>query len=703
MRISIFKSVLPLCFVASGIGGCSGQSSDLDQNPVSSSVRASERAGDSLFVVRLLDEAWELHVVDPDSCILVSRQALSLAQQQNFPDFAAEAYCRIGNSEEAKWNLDTALQNYFLAYSYDSASGNIHEIARDRYHVAMVLKKQGKHAEALRYSFLALAAWEKMPERKTNVANVCVSIGNIYHREGKCDSALQFFYRSLDTARAINNVGLMADAYNSIGLVYESQKSYDQAMDMYNDAMAIDVQRNNQKGIAAAYNNIGNIYYYRDQLTEALESYMQSAALKEKTGLTQGLAGTYNNIGLIYESLGRLPEAIEYHEKSLAMGKSAGDVQGVITSENNIGVILLKQKQPAAAIAIFEAALSLAKESDAPFAQLEILKNLSDAHAENHDFRTAFEYTRLYQVESDSIEAHAKKATQIDIAYKEERAQRELLEKEKEKQEAENERQRTMLYSLIIFIGLMTLLLFAYLKNKRNRLNAEREEQQNKQKIEDLVKSQELNAFRMMLETQERERNRIARDLHDRLGAKLSTAKLYYGLMGKKIQDSAQPDELEKYQSGNAMLDEACDEVRKVAHDLVSGELMKFGLVKALQNLSGTIEAASSLKIDFHAYGMDDRLNGAAEHSLYQIIQELLANIMRHAQAGEVTIQMNRYNHTLNILVEDDGVGFNPDAISRNSGLGLQSIRDRVRQLNGTLQIDSSPGRGTIISIDLSV
>lgn len=691
--------------------GCSN--GDQPGNDADSIVRpgnTTARSDDSLFIADLLEEAWRLQATNPDSCIAVAKQALSLSQEQNFSSFSAEAYCRIGNSEEAKGNLDTALNNYICAFLFDSVSNNLHGMARDNYQVGIVLKKQGKYSDALTYSTKALSVWEQMPEKKTNVANVCISIGNIYQRQGQFDMALEYFFRCLDTAQATNSNGLIADAYKSIGLVYENQGLYDQALEMYNQSLTLDEQRNNQKGIAGAYNNIGNVHYRKGELNEALTSYLKSIDLKEKLGLTQGVAGTYNNIGLIYEGLDIYPEAIEYHNKSLALRESAGDMQGMATSHNNIGVVLLRQGQQEDAISSFERALEIATKSEGHFIQLEILKNLSDAHAANKDFKTAFFYTRKYQAERDSIEAHFRKATETDISYKEEKAKRELLEKEQEKKDAEfeknqavNKTQTILLYSLIVFVCLLLLLFFAYWKYKRSSLLIEREEQRNRQQIEDLVKSQELNALRMMLETQEKERKRIAQDLHDRLGIKLSTAKLYYGLIGKKLQGHVEPDELEKYQSGNSMLDEACDELRKVAHDLVSGELMKFGLVKALQNLCTTIVDASHLKIEFHAYGMDDRLDGAAEHSLYQIVQELLTNIMRHARAKEVTIQINRYNHTLNILVEDDGIGFNQEVVSRNSGLGLNNVRDRVRQLNGILNIDSSLGRGTIISIDLSI
>lgn len=663
---------------------------------------------DSALITSLLDDAWRLQSVNPDSCIITANQALSLAQKHGFNSFSAEALCRIGNCEETKGNLDTAFEQYQQAFQYDSIAQNLHGMARDYYQAGIVLKKEGNYSAALSFSENALEIWGEMPDKKINMANASISIGNIYQRQGQFDLALKYFFRTLDTAIVIKNNGLIADAYNSIGLVYENQGLYDQALEKYRQSLALDEKRGNKKGIAGSYNNIGNIYYRKANLDSALNWYLKSVSLKETLGLTQGIAGTYNNIGLIYEGRSKYSEALDYHQKSLSLRRSSGDAQGIATSQNNIGGVLLKQGRPQDAIVAFKEALEIVQKTGGNFIQLEILKNLSSAYAADHNFQTAFIYMQQYQTSRDSIEDHFIKATETDTKYKEEKAKRELLEKEREKQNIEleknkavNQNQKIVLVSLSIFVILMLLLFFAYWKNKQRELIAEREEQENKKKIETLIQSQEVNALRMMLETQEKERRRIALDLHDGLGIKLSTAKLYYGLIGKKLRSSMTPEDEEKYETGNRMLDETCDELREVAHNLVSGELMKFGLINAIQNLCSTIEAASTIKIEFQAHGMDDRLDSTSEHCLYQIIQELLANIMRHAKAKEVTVQINRYNHTLNILVEDDGIGFDQNNNDKPEGLGLKSVRDRVHQLNGTIQIDSTLGSGTTTSIDI--
>jgi two-component system, NarL family, sensor kinase len=693
------------------IVGCGN--SDSNQNSATGSKNNADsirHQEDSLLVLGLLDEAWKWQSVNSDSCIVFAKQALSLAQKYGLKSMEAEAYCRIGSCEEKKDNYDSAIENYTKAFHYDSVSLNSHGMARDNYQLGIVLKKQGKYKEALTCSMNALGIWEKIPDKKINLANACISIGNIHNRQGEFDLALAYFFRSLDTAKATNSAGLIADSYNSIGLVYENQSLYDRALEMYMLCLALEEQRKNQRGIALSYNNIGNVYYHKNNFDESLNWYLKSIEIKERLGLTQNAAGTYNNVGLIYGQLGDHKKALDYHLKSLAIRRTAEDPQGIATSLNNIGTVYLNRGDQKKAIGYLKESFEIAEKSGSQFILMEILKNLSQSYASNSDFSTAFSYTRRYQTIRDSLENHFRKATETDISYREEKSHLELLKKEQEKQIAElesnrarDETQSIIVYSLLIVIGLLILLFFVFWSAKKRVFLAEQEKVLNEQKIEGLIRNQELNTLRTMLETQEKERKRMAQDLHDQLGIKLSTAKLYYGLIGKKIINFLSQEEQDQFVSGNTLLDEASDELREIAHSLVSGQLMKFGLVLALENLCKTVSTAGSFRIDFQAHGMDDRLNIGSEHTLYLIIQELLTNILKHAKAHEVGVQLNRYNHTLNVLIDDDGIGFDSSDSELKSGIGLKNISERVKQINGTLHIDSAKGRGTTISIDIVI
>ena len=204
-----------------------------------------------------------------------------------------------------------------------------------------------------------------------------------------------------------------------------------------------------------------------------------------------------------------------------------------------------------------------------------------------------------------------------------------------------------------------------------------------------------------MLKGQEMERKRIAQDLHDRLGSMLSMVKIHFNSVEENISAIQEQNNIQ-YEKAHSLLDEACEEVRKIAHDMVSGVLHKFGLLPALHSLQTSINETGQLKLSVLDFGFhQDRLEYEIEINVYRIIQELLGNVLKHAQASEMTIQLIKKENNLHVQVEDDGIGFNAENISSFGGMGLKNIGARVNSLNGELNIDSGKGSGTIVIIDI--
>ena len=222
------------------------------------------------------------------------------------------------------------------------------------------------------------------------------------------------------------------------------------------------------------------------------------------------------------------------------------------------------------------------------------------------------------------------------------------------------------------------------------------------EKINSLLKEQELRSVSSMLDIQERERRRIASDLHDRLGSMLSTVKLYLGSVEEQI-DAWNGSGSEQYDKAVSLLDEACDEIRKISHDLVSGELLKFGLTSALRQLAKTIEGTGQLKVNVITFGLEDRLENSVEITLYRVVQELVNNILKHAKASFVNIQLTRTEHELNIMVEDNGIGFDLGGAAGKGGMGIKNVCSRVGKLDGQIRYDSAEGRGTTTMIDIPI
>jgi signal transduction histidine kinase len=686
--------------------------SNADDTPAKKIPAAPQHKADSILIAGLLDTAFKWQDKNNDSCNYYATRAIQLAREKKFPLAEAEANCRFANIEQDTGNYAAALKHFYTALAFDSVYDNPSGVGRELYQISILMKTLGHYQEAEYNAKRAMNVWRPIPGKENNVGLVAISLGNIYMRQGKADLALDFFQQADSIAGKTGSLSLQADAMNGIGLIYEMQQRYDKAMAMYRQSLAFGEKNNRNKTIANALNNIGNIYYLQDSLSKSLEWYQRSVQLYEAIGYTGKATIALSNIGSIYAAKGDLQKALDYHMKSYRIQSENNDQQEMAISANNIGVDLRLLGREKEAVRYFDTALGIAQKTGGKALELEMLNNLAESAASLGNYLLALNYSRRLDKLRDTIDESIRKANEIDELYREEQNQRKLAQTENEKAYAEAERNKAesskreiQVYALIVGIILLTALFFALWKSSREKhraIVAEQQEKINRQKTEDVIRNQELIVLRSIFDAQEKERQRIAKDLHDRLGLKLSTARLYYNLVGK-LAAGMNEDERKQYNNGNNILNEASNELREVAHDLVSGEIMRFGLSSAVERLCITLQEASELKIDFYSSGLDNRIDSYSEFQIYQVIQELLTNIHRHAKATHATIQFSRYNHTLNVIVEDNGAGFPEKEEKQGSGIGLKNVRERVLKLNGSLQIDSKSGRGTTISIDITI
>lgn len=212
------------------------------------------------------------------------------------------------------------------------------------------------------------------------------------------------------------------------------------------------------------------------------------------------------------------------------------------------------------------------------------------------------------------------------------------------------------------------------------------------------LKKMERSAVQAMLDGQENERRRLARDLHDGIGPLLSTLKMYIEHLEPAVQSGSAPD----YRSIVSLTNTLTQEVRNISHALMPNAVEDFGLAAALQNLCEQAEAGGKSTVQFFSLGMQQRLEPVTELALYRIGQELLNNAIKHAKAKHISLQIIRHRNSVVLMVEDDGQGFDALALDRaQSGIGLQNIETRVRSLNGTFALDTQPGRGVTATVEI--
>jgi signal transduction histidine kinase len=205
------------------------------------------------------------------------------------------------------------------------------------------------------------------------------------------------------------------------------------------------------------------------------------------------------------------------------------------------------------------------------------------------------------------------------------------------------------------------------------------------------------DALRRVVSAQELERRRLARELHDETGQALTSILL--GL--KSLEDAADEDDLAELTSRlRELVVTTLQDVRRLAVELRPKALDDFGLVPALERLVETFREQTGIAVDLEPRLGDDRLPSEVETALYRITQEALTNIVKHAHANHVSIVLTRRDGLVSAVIEDDGRGFAEKQGSEN-GLGLLGMRERVALVDGRLSVESSPGAGTTLSIEV--
>ena len=619
----------------------------------------SSKLADTLAINRLLDKSFELLTSNLDSAYLIGNRALRLSESENYDKGIGSAYMRLGT----------------------------------------VMNFKGINDSALYYFHRALEKRNQIKDNKA-IAASCVSLSDVFRRIEDKDSAFYYLFKAVKIDEDIGDSISIAQSYNTLGNLYNEYDDSIHALNYYKRSLRIYQNMHDTINIAFGYSGLGNYYYQNDEDTTALKYFLIAAKLEEKHGKNELLPGDYNNIALCYKNLHNYVEALTYYQKAVAISENNKEIPSLAIDFSNMGILYLDTHQTDSAIYYLQKGIELSQEVSDQRLLLVNFNALADAYAEKGDYKNAFDYNRKYSILNDSILTDKKvkdvAAIQAKFDADENKKEIQLLNQQNE---TAGEQRKVLIAGwallLLVFGGSIYFFKQRHKLSKKNELIAGK-------KIQELLKDQEIKAYNAMIDGQEDERQRIANDLHDRLGSILATVKMHFNTFDDTVNTMPEQS-VKQYKRANTLLDEACEEVRKISHNLSTGMIMNFGLIPALHDLCESVESSGTISCKLLSYGIHDRLDAHIEISIYRIVQELFSNILRHSQAKSVTIQLNMIAHMLTVTVEDDGIGFDISEHSKYRGLGLKSISLRTEKLNGNFTIDSTPGKGTIAILEIPV
>jgi two-component system, NarL family, sensor kinase len=642
-----------------------------------------------------------------------------------------------GNGLRAQ-NIPDSLLQKLAALNNDSAKGiTLLEIGESI--------EQTTPEKSMDYYRQALALGQQIKNNRV-IFSSYTDLGICYINLNKMDSAIMAFEKGIPFARLLKDTAREARTIANIANAYLHKKDRVTAIEYYLKAARLWETCNNKNYLAILYSNTSALLDEQKEHTKAVEYGEKAVALAQKLGDEYSEVVALVNLSTTYSYLGQHEKEYELLEKALPLAKKNTDLDHISTVYHNMGDYFFKKKNFSSALGKYLESYGYVKQMGNKYhhctistalAQVynkldqngkaleyileaeklaadvgtrtdlkEIYKTRAEIEQQAGNYKLASEYYSKTLTVSDSLfkTETSEKVAEVEAQYQNEKKQKEIvqLEKDKQIQFLSIKQKSTLNYFLIGSLGALLIVGFLGYRNLRHRqqLAKQRDELQ-QQRIRELEKDKQLVAVDSMLQGQEEERSRLAKDLHDGLGGLLSGVK--FSLSNMKDNLIITPDNMAVFERSLDMIDTSIKELRRVAHNMMPELLTKFGLDEALKEYCNTINATNLLSVKYQSMGMDSRIEKSSEIIIYRIIQELLNNIMKHAAATEAIVQLVKEDGRFSIIVEDNGKGFDTAMLKNNKGAGLSNIQSRVDYLKGRLDIHSEAGKGTLVNIEFNI
>lgn len=539
----------------------------------------------------------------------------------------------------------------------------------------------------------------------TLAADAYANMGNLFFKRGSADSAVFFQLKSLKLreklnipADIVNSLYSLGSISNQVGDTAKARYYFTSCYEKAGDSKVPELLALAGDGMASYYYSIGNY-------AKSIDCYQRSADIYLQLRNYHARAVCLLNLGSLYDENGLSRNSIASYEEALQLFERERSLENIVLCHTNIGVTLYDMGEYNRAASHLKKAEALALQLGMLEIQQYIYESLSDSYRQKGRHDSALVYFKKFSQVKDSLLGieKIKNINELQEAYGKERREAEITslkeqQRLKDAETAMHKKRNELLAITCALLGALAVMTFLIFRQRARNAKALSEK-----RINEIIREQELKSISGIMEGQESERKRIAEDLHDRLGSMLATIKLHFNAMEHKM-DHLEVKSLEQYNRANKLLDEVCDEVRKIAHNMESGVLVNFGLVHALTDLKEALQQTGDLAISISSFGMGERLSADIEISVYRIIQELISNVIKHAAASEVSIDLNRSENQLTVIFSDNGKGYTDDVAQARNGMGLKNILSRITKLGGKFYVDSGKKNGTtnIIEIPLS-
>ncbi len=514
--------------------------------------------------------------------------------------------------------------------------------------------------------------------------------------------ALNYFFLAIDIIDEGYNEHLRKYIYSDMGDIYYENGDYREAAKYCIKAYEMTQDEEGESNLAYKITNqLSRIYMVEEKYDSALY-YTKAMETVSKSFGSRKMLTSYLYYSLIYSSQKEYNQAIYYAKRGLAL-------EGTTPSKKLS--LYLQLAQSYSSMGEFDASLEyfdlatqylpytngLENYSDYHKTGADIYQNIGDLQKSNYHLSHYLETREQLEEEKQAV---LRKNIQRQHLVHLKNIQIEDLQKTNVLKDADLKKNRIILYSItllaLLLITTFVLIIFMQREKFRNRriIAAQRAELTKKQYLEELHNA-ELKAAEARIEGQEKERERLSKELHDGVGGTLAGIKMEL----ESYIVSHKGDE--KLKDISNLILSAYREVRSISHNFAIPDVMRGDFTDNLRNLIKNIPGKNGLHIQLSVYQeiMWSNVENYIKTEIYRIIQEAVVNIIKHAEARNAEIQIFEDEDNLNITIEDDGKGFNQNMVQK--GIGLRNMKSRIEVLKGKFDIDTSPGNGTFLYFNI--
>lgn len=592
-----------------------------------------------------------------DSARFYLEQVVEKAKQAGKKELEAEGHYLLGKHYFLMMQDEKARIHFAQAFNHFSQLENWEKAGFSNVQLGLSFIQSNQLDSAL-ISFQTAIGIYRTHELLQHLWTPYMGISSVYQKEGKVSAAFQYGLLSTEAlAHTSERTGKVIALKHMLNLARENDSLQiyasvsDQLLKLYSP-LELDKQ---------VIQHIDHFVDIREprQRIEAIRAAIEQL---EKWPVTLELVSSYYQLGQGYAEMKNIPLAIQAWEKAYALEKD--------------------QLQ----VVHFAPAL---------------LRALGDLYENQGQHAKAISYLKEYNTIREVLQEEYAKAKTEELQLQFETTAKDQQIAAQQMTVDRRTFQRNVILGIIGFL-LITggYVFYTQRRHLRDQQTIALQQSTLHQKeIGDLKKQHEVSNLQTLITAQEEERKRIAQDLHDSLGSLLASLKI----QTRKLEKTSSGEEVENaWRDYYKLLDTVSSETRRIAHNIMPPALSRMGLSAALEDLANTIHHDNRLEVAFQHIDYDHALEHEKEITLYHIAQELCANVVRHAEADHLLMQLSRHNGTVTLVVEDNGKGMNIDN-TKAIGMGMESIRSRVGLLEGEMEIVSAPGQGTSFTIQIPV